>query len=323
MAVLLDTAEIGQERRVEAIASALVDASAPCHVIHEDPAGPVHARMDFWEFGGIWAIKIRSSGIRLFRTARQVKSDEIPLIALSVHKREARFDQATHQEVVPPGELLMNDLSTPYDFSWSGDGGAACIQIPFDQLGLPVDVIRRAGASLRQSSLYPLVASHIARLTRDAGRLSTDPSAPALGAASIELTRALLASAAFDERQTRSVLAETLLTRIRAYVSQHLADADLRPATIAAAHNVSLRYLYKVCAEADFSLEQWIITERLRGAKEELAWPASSHRSIALIANRWGFSDPTHFSRRFRTAYGLSPRDWRRAARLSPGRDPR
>jgi AraC-like DNA-binding protein len=318
VAVLLDTVGIGPRHRADAIAAALVDASAPCHVLHEDPAGPLHARMQAWELGGISAIDIVSSGIRLFRTRRQVSSDETPLIALSVQQREARFDQAELREVVPAGELLLNDLSQPYDFAWSGDGGAACVQIPAERLGLPIDVIRRAGAGLRQSSLYPLVASHIARLTRDAARLSTDPSAPAVGAASIELVRALLASAAFDERQTRSVLAETLLTRIRTYVGQHLADPDLRPATIAAAHNVSLRYLYKVCADAEFSLEQWIIAERLRGAREELARPASGHQSIAVIANRWGFSDPTHFGRRFRAAYGLAPRDWRRAAQAEP-----
>jgi AraC-like DNA-binding protein len=33
-----------------------------------------------------------------------------------------------------------------------------------------------------------------------------------------------------------------------------------------------------------------------------------------MIAQRWGFSNPTHFSRRFRATYGISPRDWRQIA---------
>jgi AraC-like DNA-binding protein len=108
------------------------------------------------------------------------------------------------------------------------------------------------------------------------------------------------------------VLAETLLTRVRAHVRHHLTDPDLRPATIAAAHNVSLRHLYKVCAQAGFSLEQWIIGERLRGAREELLRRESRHRSIAVIARGWGFRDPSHFARRFLAAYGVTPKEWRR-----------
>jgi AraC-like DNA-binding protein len=105
-----------------------------------------------------------------------------------------------------------------------------------------------------------------------------------------------------------------LLTQIRAYVRQHLRQPDLRPATIATAHNISLRHLYRLCAQAEFGLEQWIISQRLEGAREELALPSSRHRSIAMIARRWGFSDPTHFSHRFRAAFGVSPRDWRQIA---------
>ncbi|HEX6452329.1 MAG TPA: AraC family transcriptional regulator [Trebonia sp.] len=36
---------------------------------------------------------------------------------------------------------------------------------------------------------------------------------------------------------------------------------------------------------------------------------------MAAIARRWGFADSTHFSRRFRQAYGMSPREWRHACR--------
>jgi AraC-like DNA-binding protein len=66
-----------------------------------------------------------------------------------------------------------------------------------------------------------------------------------------------------------------------------------------------------VCRQADFSLEQYVIGKRLEGAKAELHTPAGRARSIAAVALRWGFKDPTHFTRRFRAAYGLLPREWR------------
>jgi AraC-like DNA-binding protein len=312
MPYVLDTSVIPAHDRVEAVFAAMTQASAPCYVIHEDPGGDVHARMGLWELGNANIFTTRASGIRLRRTPRQAKQDVMPVVALSVQQRAAgRHEQLARQEIVAPGELMAVDLSAPYDFSWSGHGAAGCVQIPIDELGLPVDVIRRAVGNVRASPLYRLVAQHVAHLVADADRLGADPAAPALGAASVELARALLVSAAHVD--SSEVLADTLLTRVRAYVRQHLTDPDLRPATIAAAHNVSLRHLYKVCAEAQLSLEQWIISERLRGAREELSRPGSRQRSIAMIARGWGFRDPTHFTRRFRAVYGMAPSEWRSA----------
>ena len=52
---------------------------------------------------------------------------------------------------------------------------------------------------------------------------------------------------------------------------EHLGDPGLDAETIAAAHHVSVRQLYKTCAKADLRLEQWIIDERLANAAEDLA----------------------------------------------------
>jgi AraC-like DNA-binding protein len=315
MAVLLDTAEIPRAERADAVVTTIVSATVPSHVALEEPQDGVHAFMELWELGNVVVFRTESSGIQMTHTPRQARQDAAPVVALAIQElgdgRQTQF--GPRQEIVQ-GELMMMDLSAPYDFSWSGEGASRCVQIPVEALGLPVDVIRKAGARLSASPLYPLVRSHIADLTRNPEELSKDPAAAQLGAASVELARALLASAAGDAGPANSVNARSLLTRIRAYTRQHLADPALRPDTIAAEHNISVRYLYKLCADADFSLEQWIISQRLEGARAELARASSRNRSVAVIARRWGFRDPTHFSRRFRTAYGISPRDWQRVA---------
>lgn len=313
MGFVLDTAAIPVHDRAEAVHTAMTHASAPCHVLHED--GDVHARMELWELGDAAVFTHRSSGIRLLRTAKLARQDAMPVIALSVQQRaDGRIEQRGRQRVVPPGELLVVDLSAPYDFSWSGHGAAGCLQVPFDRLGLPVDVVRRAAPEVAASPLYPMVTGHIAQLARDPAAVAGDASAAAVATASIELARALLGSASRSGRHSRQVLAETLLTRIRAYTRLHLADPDLTPAVIAAAHNISVRQLYKVCAEAEFSLEQWVITERLHRVRQELARPDRRHLPIAGIARGWGFRDVTHFSRRFKARYGMTPRQWRRSA---------
>ena len=165
MAYLLDTTRIPARDRIEAVYAAMMQASAPCYVIHEDPDGDVHARMGLWALGDATIFTTSASGIRLLRTATQAKQDVIPVVALSVQQQSVgRHEQLGLQRVVAPGELMAVDLSAPYDFSWSGDGAAGCVQIPVDRLGLPVDLIRRAAGNLPSSPLYHLVAGYAAHV---------------------------------------------------------------------------------------------------------------------------------------------------------------
>ena len=315
MGYVLDTAQLPAGERREAVHTAMRYASAPCHVLHEDPHGDIHARMEVWDFGNANIFTHRSTGIRLLRTAKLARQDGMPVIALSVQQRaDGRMERQGRQQVVAPGELLVVDLSAPYDFSWAGDGAAGCLQIPYDHLGLPLDVVRRAAPRVATSPLYRLVTEHIAQLARNPSAIVGDVASAAVAAASIELARALLVSAGRSGRQGRQVFAETLLTRIRTYTRAHLADPDLTPARIAAAHGISQRQLYKLCAEAGLSLEQWIINERLHRVRHELTQPNRRHVPIGAIALGWGFRDPTHFARRFKARYGMTPSQWRRSS---------
>jgi AraC-like DNA-binding protein len=161
--------------------------------------------------------------------------------------------------------------------------------------------------------MWSLVGEHISTLRRHADDVAGAPSAPTVGAASIELVRALIAAVAGDRTHPAEVGEQALVTQIRAHIRQHLADPELGPPAVAAALHISLRHLYATCARAGFSVEQFIISQRLDAAKAELAQSNARFRAIAAVARHWGFKDPAHFARRFRAAYGVSPRDWRRS----------
>ncbi|OKI92955.1 AraC family transcriptional regulator [Streptomyces sp. CB02058] len=316
MVMVLDTADIAPADRAEAMYTAMISASVPCFLVQEESGAAIRARMDVWPMRTMQVFSTESTGIRLVRTAKQARQDDAdPLIAFAVQTASrGRQSHLGHQRLVPRGHLLMMDHSAPYDYAWSGEGASRCIQVSLDQLTLPVDVVRRALPHLTASPLYPLVTDHIAHLTGGIEDLLNDPVAAGIEEITIGLARALIASAVRQDHHTRTALAETRLTQIRAYVRRHLTEPDLRPARIAAAHHISERHLYNLCAQAGFSLTRWIIEQRLEGAREELARPSGGGRTIAAVARRWGFSDPTHFSHRFKDAYGMSPRDWRAAA---------
>lgn len=312
MAVLLDTARFAARDRRDALITTMRDAAGVSRV-ELGTEEPVHARLDLWWFGGSAAIlRAESNGMSMIRTAKAARSDSGEHIAIGVHEfGVARYQVGTTTRVVAGGEVLVVDVSRPFTFGWRGRGAAFSLNTSTEQLALPPDLVRRASRRLRASPLYGLVSRHIADLTRDADALSATAAAHTLGAASIDLARALIATAVDDTPSARDVVEQTLITQVRAHVRQHLRDPDLSPNAIAAALAISPRHLYRVCARANLRLAQWIISLRLDHAKAELAHPSARHRSIAAVAWQWGFTDPTHFTRRFRAAYGILPSEWR------------
>jgi AraC-like DNA-binding protein len=68
-----------------------------------------------------------------------------------------------------------------------------------------------------------------------------------------------------------------------------------------------------VLAQQSTSLARLIQTRRLERCRKALGHLTQAHRSISDIAYFWGFSDMTHFGRRFRSAYGLLPSEYRMA----------
>ncbi|MFJ4946947.1 helix-turn-helix domain-containing protein [Streptomyces sp. NPDC088760] len=110
---------------------------------------------------------------------------------------------------------------------------------------------------------------------------------------------------------------QELLRRVRAYVDARLWDRTLTPATVAAAQHISVRYLHKLFEGQGSTIGRWIQQRRLEEARRELAGPGSADLTVSAVARRWGFVNATHFSRSFRAAYGMSPRDWRSRTRPS------
>ena len=313
--LLLDTQDIPRADRAEAFRVAMQEASVPCRIEHRQPTAELEARMTLVPFGRASVFNTDASGFRLVRTARHVRMDSLPVVAIAFQAAgRGEYAQLGHEQLVRDDDLMLVDLTAPYSFGCATGGGSRSFQVLHDELGLPGDVVRRAVPRLRASPLHGLVRAHLDWVCSHAPELAADAGSRDLGTATVELVRALIVSAAGDEARTAAAREQTLVLRVRAFVRQHLTDPELTPATIAAAHNVSLRQLYKACAAAGLSLEQWVISARLELARAQLTSAPGRRRSIAATAHACGFVDPSHFSRRFKAAYGVTPRDWQRAS---------
>lgn len=127
------------------------------------------------------------------------------------------------------------------------------------------------------------------------------------------LVMELLAADTTDRDADASGTGGAMLNRIHAHIEEHLMDPDLSPESIARAHHISVRYLQKLFQNDGSTVSQWVRHRRLEFCRLELG---RSHRRItmAAMAHRWGFNSPSHFSRTFRGAYGMSPSEWQALA---------
>jgi AraC-like DNA-binding protein len=105
-----------------------------------------------------------------------------------------------------------------------------------------------------------------------------------------------------------------LLTRIHRFIESNLRDPELSPQSVAAAHYFSLRYLQKLFQSEGTTVNAWIRSRRLEKCRAELLDPRHQNRSIAAVGARWNLSPASYFSRVFREAYGISPREMRASA---------
>jgi AraC-like DNA-binding protein len=309
---LLDTRDVDPEARRDAVHDAYAQAGVPRQVDLLTQQAVDATRLEAWMFGTVKMFSPDSPGLRVTRESAAGRLE--PMIALCVQMRgSARSVESDRQQELMPSDLVMVGPTARNEFVMHG--ATTAIEIPFEDIGVTVETAREASVRLPASPLFQLVGSHLLALRAEADIVSASAAADVVGAATVQLVRALILSAALNERSASSVLTDALAPRVFAYVRQHLAERDLTPVTIARAHNISLRYLYKVCDEAGVKLVEWIIAERLEGARRDLAAPEQHHRTIALISRRWGFKDPSHFSSRFRSAYGMSPRELQQHAR--------
>jgi AraC-like DNA-binding protein len=316
VALVLDSQTIPERDRVEVLNAAFSNSEVPQSVTYETN-GPIRHRMDLFNLGpGTHLLRNAGTGLRIVRGPGHVRMGAPEQLAVFMQTSGRGLLAADGaRSFSDPGRLGMLDTTRPYAYRQPGDSKHKVLLIDPRQLGLPMDAIRRAGPSLGASPLYELVQAHFARLCEN--QVDLPPAAMAmLGRATVQLVRALIATAADDVRQHEATHA-TLLQRITMYIDAHLHDRELNTDRIAAAHNISSRQLYKLWARAGYDLtpSQWIIQRRLERARSQLTDLDPQLTTVAAIAHGCGFRNMSHFSRRFRAAYGTSAQEWRTASR--------
>lgn len=240
------------------------------------------------------------------RTERCIRANPEPYLTLVMPLEGViSLSSAAGNVAVGPHEIAIWDSTQVLTFD------IACERYEQISVLIPQRALRADSLACRQlhgsrvqeeNILRELCVKHIATLA--------DFLDSALSPYEMSLTRVTtsLADALIATRIQTPHDRDALLSDIKDYVECYIDDESLGPRSIAAAFEISTRYLHKLFAAESVSVTEWIIARRLDRSAEDLA---GSDASVTDIAFKWGFKALGHYSRSFKVRFGTTPTAYR------------
>lgn len=224
-----------------------------------------------------------------------------------------RVSSSTRSSKLAPGDILLWNSEASCDFEVLAPQAKLQILVPRDLLErLVPDLVPDKGWTHLegQKPMQVLARTCVETLWRQR-----------LDYSAVELSAALEASLELLGQCTRPAMParrskEQVFSLVRRYIDRHLDDPDLGPASLARRHGLSLRSLHALFAERQLTVAGLIRERRLEACRRALG--VSTSGQITDVALRSGFNDAAHFSRLFKSTYGMSPRQYRQSANTCP-----
>jgi AraC-like DNA-binding protein len=130
--------------------------------------------------------------------------------------------------------------------------------------------------------------------------------APALSATVVGLLRGALAGSL--DSQDDEGIRHARISAFKRYIDQNLADPGLGMESLLREFGASRATIYRDFADVG-GLQHYILERRLHRAYRFLAEASPNRGHVQDVASRCGFASLPHFSRRFRTNFGVAPSD--------------
>jgi AraC-like DNA-binding protein len=263
--------------------------------------------------GRLMVAEVASTAQDIRRTRREISRTDAEYLQIGmVYRGVGRVAQDGREAVLGAGDFAVFETTRPFRWTFAGDWDVGAFTLPRGSVGLSEAESRLLTARRLdgQAGLTGVVSRFLRDLGRHADRLSGTQSERVLADVT-DLVVTLLGDWVDGSEVVRSSLQRSLLLRIKDYIDRRLADPTLGPDEIAAAVNISTRYLHQLFAGEHRSVSQYVRGLRLERCRRDLLDPRLADQSVATIAFRWGFGDLSSFNRAFRAAFGATPREVR------------
>jgi AraC-like DNA-binding protein len=312
-----DAGDADRGSRVERVRMAICESIAPFDLrVFEGGDGEGEGEVYSADMGMLRVVVAPGSRVigEITRTPRLIRASdpEMCKIDLQLHGRGI-VEQDGRQALLNPGDFTFVDLSRPCQLA--GDiSGVAAVMFPRSLLPLRYrDTTQLAGVTFdRGEANGALVSALVGQVVTRLGAY-IGAGGGRVGTAIFDLIAAALA-VRLDrpEAITPDAHIRTLTWRVKAFIEDRLGDPSLSPGQVAVAHHISLRYLHRIFADQQTTVGTWIRERRLDRCRRDLTDPGLLGRPVSAVGARWGFVDATHFGRAFRSAYGVTPSEYRR-----------
>ncbi len=227
---------------------------------------------------------------------------------------EISIGQDGHQSVIKGPGLYLVDPSRPFELVLREHCRHVIVKIPRTMLEARIgNTADLTGREHRASSGIGALAMGMIALLPDQADLLDSISEMKVAEQLLDLT-ALALTTGREHKATISSPRATALLRLKATVERLLVEPELKPERVAAEAGISVRYANTLLGEEHTSLERYVAERRLERCRAAFDDATQSHRTVSEIAFSWGFSDLSHFGRRFKARYGLTPTEYRRRA---------
>jgi AraC family transcriptional activator of tynA and feaB len=276
------------------------------------------AEMQTGLLGNLEIVLFQNSPMQVLHTALQAaRSKSNELFVCRQMAGTAFIQQDTRGVTMEVGDVTLVDPLLPYDARFGADSKFLVTKVARWELEARFGKIRGATARLIKpvGVENTLTSSALSMLPSLAGSMNSLTGEVvgnhALDLLAISLSKTMQRSVRVRVSDCKAVV----LSSVWAAVEARLADPQLDAASVAGAAGFSVRYVNAVLAEQDTSIMRLIQARRLARCRYALEDPNQAHRRVSEIAYGWGFTDMTHFGRRFKKAYGILPSEYRTLAK--------
>lgn len=310
MNTVLTTADVAERKRFQFWQDAVCDTFVELDCQARGSA-PFFGEITTTNCNGLHFSRVNSEGQTVKRTATRIRRarEEVMLVSLQV-RGVGIIAQDGREARLCPGDFACYDSTRPYTLNF--DAG-------FEQLVLHMPraaMVRRIGrteawTAQRIEGTSPVGSLVLPFVLRTASIVSgvASTTASQLSETCLSLVTAALGEKLGGIAADSSSARMALVFRAKAVIDSNLHVHELNTEGVAQRVGISARYLQELFHAEGTTVSDWIWRRRLDKSRRDLADPLHGSDNIAQIALACGFTDLGHFSRRYKEAFGVSPRD--------------
>jgi len=279
-----------------------------------------HAQLRRGALAEIELIEFDAGGFDFSRSGRHRESEDL-LICRQL-SGAMTLEQCGREIALHAGSFMVLDPRVPYTGSFLPSASLLVLKVPRQllesRLGRAPQLMSVSVAPVQGEAA--LTSALLAMLPEIAEGLAKGAAEEMVREQVLDLVALSVSKAMGKDRARVSSARAVVLMKVRSAVEARLADPALDARSVAVAAGVSLRYANAALAGEGTSIGRLIQSRRLLRCRRALEDPSQVHRTVSEIAYGWGFSDMTHFGRKFKAAFGLLPSEYRKASQERPAR---